>query len=284
MELDMRHGNKDVDTLLMEQLLKNGQAGWANMPGFPGSVLVQRNTGCLLRSPERKPITSQLKIKFPKKNRYDRNRFRFHVCKFEVIITHMYLDREGFVTVGLVHLIRNVDAVKNIIFLHRGKAIEATDAEKMKNYNLVLNSGMKGAEAKEFKDLTDIDLDLTENEALFDTDVAEFLYLLGHDQYFPDFETYPAGVQHGMLDIAYTMGVDKFFVRYGKMKKALESRNWLKVADESGREVKLDKHGNPGLMADRNRVVRGWFLEAIKDEPFFLNPQCQPKQLSVKRG
>ena len=85
-------------------------------------------------------------------------------------------------------------------------------------------------------------------------------------------------------NIAYTMGVDKFFDRYEKMKDALKFRNWIRVADESGREVKLDKNGNPGLMADRNRVVRGWFFEAIKDEPFFLNPHCQPKQLSVRRG
>lgn len=280
----MQRGNQDVDTEFMELLLQNGQAGWAKMPGFPGSVLVQRNTGCLLRSPERKPITSPLKITFQKKNRYDQKRFRAHIFIFEELITHMYLDRRGFVTVGLGHLIRKVGDMKNIKFLHRGKTTEADDADKMKNYNLVLNSGRRGQEASKFKNLTDIDLDLTANEALFDSDVAAFIRLLRHDHYFPDFETYPAGVQLGMLDIAYTMGVKGFFDQYGKMKEALKFRNWLRVADESGREVKLDKNGNPGKMAERNMVVRGWFLEAIKDEPFFLNPHCQPKQLSVRRG
>ena len=37
-------------------------------------------------------------------------------------------------------------------------------------------------------------------------------------------------------------------------------------------------------MDDRNKVVRGWFLEAINDEPFFLKPDCAHKKLSTIPG
>ena len=280
----MQHGILNADSPHIKRLLQNEQAGWANMPGFPGSVLVQWSTGCLLLTSERKRITRPLKEVFPKKNRYDQKRFRAHIDKFEDLTTYMYLDRKGVVTVGLGHRIPNVDAVKAITFLHRGKTTIADNAQKMRNYNLVLNSGRTGDAATEFKSLTNIDLDLTANESLFNNDVAEFQRLLRHPIYFPDFETYPAGAQLGMLVIAYTMGVAGFFKDYTDFREALKYRNWLTVADESGRKVISDIHGNPGTMEERNTVVKGWFLEAIRDEPFFLNPDCPPKQLFVGAG
>ena len=198
----------------------------------------------------------------------------------------MYLDRKGLVTVGLGHQIHKVPALTERTFYKRGTTNKVAKSVILKAYNAVLESGRKGAPATEFTNLPDnnIDLDLNEIERLFDSDVAQFLDLLNKEKYFPEFATYPAGVQLGMLDIAYTMGVHGFHKIFENFRHELDQRNWTVVANESGRAVILDIHGNPGTMADRNRVVHGWILEAIGDEPFFLNPYLPHTKLSMVPG
>ena len=57
----------------------------------------------------------------------------------------------------------------------------------------------------------------------------------------------------------------------------------IKVAEESHRLEEINGRHNE-TMKRRNEVVRDWFLDAIKDEPFFLNPDCSPKKLSMIPG
>ena len=287
----------EMQSQKLERLLTNKGADWANLPETgsilgltipPGhrSILVERATGCIILSDEGKPFTRPEQVQFQSANRYNRGRFRKHVGYYEDLITYMYLDSKGLVTVGLGHLIPDVEAAMEMTFYERGTTTRVDEAGIMKAYNAVLNSGRRGDEAKEFKNLTDndIDLDLTDIETLFNRDVAQFLDLLKGPHYFPDFETYPASAQRGMLDMAYNMGAENFHEVFDDLHAALDLRNWIGVANESGREVKMDKDGNPGIMAIRNDVVRGWFLDAIKDEPFFLNPGCPPKRLSMIAG
>ena len=107
--------------------------------------------------------------------------------------------------------------------------------------------------------------------------VTEFPRQLG--SFFGDFQTYPATVQLAMLDMAYTMGTKKFFEVFKRFRAALAGRNWIRVAAESKRSDK-DANGNPiQNMPRRNKVTKDWILEAIRDEPFFINPDCPPKRL-----
>ena len=285
----------EMQSQKLERLLTNKHADWANLPKtgsmlgltIPAghrSILVERATGCIILSDEGKPITRPEQVQFQRANRYNRGLFREHVGYYEGHVTYMYLDSEGHVTVGLGHLIPKVEDAMEMKFYERGTTIPAHPAHIENAFNKVLNSRLTDSRHTDFKDMSHVDLDLTEIESLFDRDVAQFLNLLKKRNYFPDFETYPAGAQLGMLDIAYSMGVDDFHDVFKRLHAALDIRNWIGIADQSGREVKKDKHGNPGIMAERNEVVRGWFLEAIKDQPFFLNPGCTPKKLSMIPG
>ncbi len=289
----------DTELQRLERLLRVGQPriGWASVPksgSIPGvtvpmgmhSILVERNNGCIILSGDDKPITRQDKVRFESAIRYNRGRFRRHVGIYEDLFTHMYLDTEGLVTVGLGHRIPDVQEAMDMTFYKRGTTNKVAKSVIMKAYNAVLNSGLLNTKAEKFKDLpgNDIDLDLTEIEKRFDKDVTQFLKLLKAEKYFADFETYPAGAQLGMLDIAYTMGVDRFHTIFDVFHAAVDFRNWIAAANQSERRVIKDIHGNPGKMADRNKVVRGWFLEAINDEPFFLNPDCTHKKLSTIPG
>ena len=86
-----------------------------------------------------------------------------------------------------------------------------------------------------------------------------------------------------MLDLIYNIGGKNFFGGFPVFRKALILRNWIKVAEESHREEEINGEQNK-TMERRNDVVRDWFLDAIKDEPFFLNPDCPPKRLSMIPG
>ena len=283
----MQHGSANKEAIIVDGLVKDGRAGWANDPKGTGSILVERATGCVFWSSDGNPIRRQQREKFPPADRIDKGKFRAHVGFFEGVVQYMYLDVKFNVTVGIGHLIEDVAKAEELPFYRRHSKANPHPIHVKNAFDEVRrNRALAQYGASAFKDITQLDLDLTDIEALFDADIAGFKKLFGSGtgQRFEDFWTYPAGAQMGMLDIAYTMGVHDFFDGFPVLREALESRNWLKVADESGRKVKLDKQGNPGLMAERNVIVRGWFLDAFKDEPFFLNSDCPPKKLPVNPG
>ncbi len=276
---------KKTEALNVARLISAGRAGWANEPRGTGSVLVERATGCVFLSSDGNPIRRPQRVRFQSAIRIDKGKFRNHVGIFEGVVQHMYLDVEGNVTVGIGHLLKDVTEAEELPFHDRESGLGSHSVHIENAFNLVLRNQDKAKDgAFAFKEITHIDLDFNAIEFLFDKDVAGFKGLLKSGNPFPDFMTYPAGAQLGMLDMAYTMGVAGFYRGFPVLTEALKSRNWLKVADESGRRVISDIHGNPGLMADRNKIVHGWFLEAFKDEPFFLNSDCPPKLLPVKPG
>ena len=86
-----------------------------------------------------------------------------------------------------------------------------------------------------------------------------------------------------MLDLAYNIGVVGFFEGFPEFRKALEFRNWIEVAEQSHRKEEIDGKTNE-KMAARNIIVRDWFLDAIEDEPFFINTDCPYKSLSMIAG
>ena len=280
------------------RLVSIGRAGWASLPpatpvpglSIPGgakSILVLRASGCVLLADDGKPITRTTEVTFTRADRIDRGRFRQHVAVHETSVPYMYLDTVGKVTVGLGHLIENAAAAKQLPFVTRkapgpGRPPHPAHPAHIANaFNRVLNSGRTGAHTK-FRDLTHIELSPIAIETLFGDDFATFVSQL--NSAFPEFETYPAGVQLGMLDLVYNMGKGRFVRLFTQFQAALELRNWIRVADESKR-TEVDIKNNPVPMTVlRNQVVRGWFLEAIDDEPFFLNPACLPRRLSTIQG
>jgi len=277
---------KEID---IDGLVKAGLAGWANVPKSrsfrsqfippeAGSVLVEPRTGCIILSDEGKVIARRGRKTFNRAIRFNLGQFRNHLSTFEGSISFMYLDSEGHVTVGLGHLLDDADEAKNLPFLRR-RTNEFAHPKHIENaFNLVLKSGRQGEPAENFKNITHIDLSRSAIELLFNADVIEFLPLIKSE--FPDFETYPASAQLGMLDLAYTLGARGLKDGFPVFGRALEFRNWIEVADQSGREAKKDKKGNPNAkMVARNSIVRRWFLDAIKVEPFFLNPECSPKRI-----
>ena len=281
----------DASTVDIRRLVQSGDVGWADLspkarsrvkmaPPGAGAIIVEKNTGCILVSSDGRAITRTRRVLFRPGIRLNQGDFREHVSYFEGNVSFMYLDVGGNVTVGLGHLLKNAVEAKALQFLRRRTNEFAHDEHVENAFNLVKNSGLAGAPASKFNNLTHIDLSRTAIEILFQADVDEFVELLKNEfKGFNGYETYPGKVQLAMLDMAYTMGTKKFSDKFVKFRAALELRNWFKVADESERSDK-DKHGNEiKNMPERNTKVRKWILEAIKEQPFFINLACIPKPI-----
>lgn len=276
----MQQGTADKLLGTISPLIKKGTVGWANLPKGAGSVLVERATGCRILSPEGNLITSSLRIKFRRKIRYDSNAFKIHAIKYEGFAPYMYLDTEGLVTVGIGHQIKDVQAAMSLPFHDRKTKAQTKAIDKKKAYLKVLNSGITNGSSTAFQNLTDIDLDPREIGRIFNNDVNIFIGELTQNNRFPDFDTYPGSAQRGILDLAFNFGVPEFFRLYTMFRKALSERNWFEVANQSRRKEVDDKNNLLENVQKRNNVVQGWFLLAINEEPFYINPQCPPKPLS----
>ncbi|MCZ6720779.1 MAG: hypothetical protein O7A65_04480, partial [Proteobacteria bacterium] len=144
----------------------------------------------------------------------------------------------------------------------------------------VRDSELVNADAQAYKKETHIDLTGAEIDRLFDQDVNGFLEDLGN--VYPSFVTFPEPAKRGMLDMIYTLGKGGF-EKFKRFKRAVDRRNWKRAGAESGRKIK-DEKGNvqPNETMDRrNAVVLRWFLEAARDEPFFIE-EGLVKALQIK--
>ena len=256
----------------VERLIQSRRAGWASLPmgGFvgrpmippeAGSVLVERATGCLILSSNGQAIARRERIQFPRAIRFNIGRFRAHAETFEGVSPYMYLDCEGLVTVGIGHQISDVQMAMAMKFYDRGTTNGANAVHIRNAYNKVLNSGKACELFTVFKQMTHVDLDLNEMERIFNDDVNRTVREIVHTPPFTEFETYPAMVQLGILDLAFNMGTSKFAKLFKQFGAALKFRNWAKVAMES-RRTEVDRTtGNLLLnVQNRNNVVQGWFF------------------------
>ena len=207
---------------------------------------------------------------------------------FEGFVQHMYQDPNGNVTVGIGHLIPNAEEAKRFPFYKRpdeaGENRENPTLEEIEEeFNEVGKPRHNNNSLWKFRMMTNLRLDPGYIELLFDADVDGFIRQL--TSRLPEFDTYPKMAQLGLLDLLFNLGHDEFFGAenipgFEELRKALEYRNWIGVAEESHRQ-ELDENGNIlGGMVNRNKVIRGWFLQASEDDPFFVNPKCPKKNMN----
>ncbi len=70
------------------------------------------------------------------------------------------------------------------------------------------------------------------------------------------------------MDMVYNMGIGKVTRGFPLFSAAVRIRDWKKAAVESDRHEVAD---------ERNRLVRDWFLEALKEEAAFVRPRRRIK-------
>jgi GH24 family phage-related lysozyme (muramidase) len=220
---------------------------------------------------KRKVITKP-KTTLPSKPAINKSTFLLHLKSqgIEEYVPHMYLDEKGNVTVGIGHLLPKINDATPLPFIKRDTNVAATVTEIERDFNRVKQSGLVNAIAPAFKPLTSLIITEADATKLALDDMDDFLRILRHPKYFPEFETYPALAKMGILDLAYNVGADDARFDYKETAAAVLRRNWKKAGIEQ----------RDGRKAPRIDIAQAWFNQAAKQEPFFISHTNCQKSLS----
>ena len=264
--------------------------GWAYHPDMKKDVLVERGTGCVIDWTNGEYTPRSPKIHRVRERKINGTIYRWDSGILEGVVQHMYLDPKNNVTIGIGHKLDNVDEAKRFKYYHKDtqEFIEKEDVWLVeKDFKRVLKEKGKNTTREKFKNMTSLRITIDAIEKRFEADVDDFIDQLTY--HFPDFDTYPKMAQLGMLDLLFNMGHVGFIgtkadPKFPVFKGALKYRNWIGVAEESHREVEDEKGEIMGGMVDRNAIIRGWFIQASDDDPFFVNPKCPKKNMKNLLG
>ncbi len=270
-------GPAKPEAQIVKEMVKVGQAGWVNPIRTGKATLVQRGTGCVLKGANRQDIQG---TRFAFKSTPPLSKSRFvsfaRSTVGEDFVAHMYLDKKGNVTVGIGHLVSDLQEARRLAnqyqFTKKGTNSGSSAADLANDFNAVKNSGMTGFLAHNFAPLTGHEMTLAEATRLFDDDVNIKLRELKARVAFPEFDTYPPVAKLGLVDMSFTLGVRGVWNGYPVFTAAALRRDWKAAATQSDRPV----------LAARNAEIRMWFREAAKKEPFFIDPRCRAKKLPTQ--
>lgn len=155
---------------------------------------------------------------------------------FEDYVPHMYLDVSGQVTVGIGHGILSDSAAAQLPFkLADGKAASA-DAIKQEFRTLHAHRDAqreKARTAKHFQGMTTLALGEADIYKLAQQDIEAHERLLRPK--FPEYDKYPTGVQEVLLDMVFSMGINKLITGYPKFVTAVRKKDWKTAAEHCGR-------------------------------------------------
>jgi len=177
---------------------------------------------------------------------------RENLERYEERVPHMYLDSNGFVTVGVGHLISSVTEAQKLAFV-TAEGTSASGDEIKADFEAV-KALTKNRLAKFYKQHTKLTLTNAEINRLRDNHIVSFGVEL--KRIYSDFDTYPAEVQLALYDMIFNLGMTKLRNNWPKFNAAINAKNWQQAADESNRKAPVS--------AERNKYVKDLFEKAAK--------------------
>jgi GH24 family phage-related lysozyme (muramidase) len=174
-----------------------------------------------------------------------------HFEKHEGVISHMYLDTVGKVTVGIGFMIPDPHSALTYRLTNRTSGAPATSQEKLAEWTQVAQQ-TKGKIAQSYKKFTQLEMPDDEVRRVLDDKLRGFAESLRTR--FAAFDTYPASAQLALLDMIFNLGPNGLFKGFPTMCKAVDRLDWAKCAAECNRK---------DISKDRNDETRDLFLAAI---------------------
>lgn len=166
-------------------------------------------------------------------------------------IPHMYLDTEGYVTVGVGHMMPSAADAQTLPFVHRDTGNAATADEIATDYNAVKARPYgQSYTAHSFEPYTKLILPDNEIDALLDRRIAEFETGLRND--FDGFDDYPDRARLGLLDMAFNLGNSGLVDGFPSFTAAARAGDWAACAKECHRK---------GIRETRNEEVKQLFVD-----------------------
>jgi GH24 family phage-related lysozyme (muramidase) len=154
------------------------------------------------------------------------------ITRFEGVIPHMYLDTNGYVTVGVGNMIPDERAARRLHMRDRANHADATQDELVHEYRTI--GGMKrGLRASAY--MTSCNLEMTNDEIrrLFDRRVSEFEMQLRAVYY--NYDACPELCRLALLDLCFNLGAGALDRKWPCLKEAVQTMNWNEAAKQSFR-------------------------------------------------
>lgn len=179
--------------------------------------------------------------------------------RWEKLVTHLYLDINGFVTVAVGNMLPTANAARALPFIRRKDVAKATSGEIEHEFEVVSKQAF-GAKygASSYKNKTLLDLPEADCWDLFKKRISnEFIPSL--EGYYSGWSAFPVPVKRALLDMAYNLGIGSTAKKTGlkgflQLKKSVDATNWKKASTQCHRSGNLPK--------DRNDWTRDLFLAA----------------------
>jgi GH24 family phage-related lysozyme (muramidase) len=147
-------------------------------------------------------------------------------------IDHLYLDTEGNVHVGVGHMLAGADAAAGLAFRRNADDAPAS-AQEIKDEFAAVAGQAKGKLASYYKQFTKLHLAQTTIDGLLNEDLERTISSLEGD--FPDYGTYPPGVQEALIDMAFNQGNSGLVRNFPIFVAHIQNKDWKAAAGESHR-------------------------------------------------
>ena len=173
-----------------------------------------------------------------------------HIVPHEGVVSHMYLDTVGKVTVGVGNMLPDGLAAEALPFVDRESRERASADQKRADFDAVLRQP-KAQSAKLYKQHTKLELPDEEIWKLLERRVVGFERQL--TEIFPKFPDFPETAQLALLDMAFNLGAGALGTRWPSLKQAVLAQNWLAAEQQCNRSTSSRA---------RNEATRALFRKA----------------------
>lgn len=232
------------------------KAGWGTVCGFEFPK----------RDIHLKKIFNYLILKL---NNMQREQFISELKVFEGFANFMYLDTNGYVTIGVGILLKDAQTAitYGLNFSDALSGKSATNDEVKEEWKRVKKLS-KGRGLNYYRDNTK----LRSDEGLLEAKFQELINsaLLDARKFYPDFDKLPSNAQYALWDMSFNLGYPKLS-KYQKLKEALQKGDYEKAINECNR------HGIP---ATRNQTIRTW-MQRAKDEAGDVEPSMNTTETAL---
>ncbi|WP_125718581.1 glycoside hydrolase family protein [Pseudoalteromonas rubra] len=184
-----------------------------------------------------------------------------HICHFEGVIDHLYLDTRGNPTIGVGFHVASQDAFTRMSLRDKRTNKPASRAQKQQEYT-TLKRLPAGKTARWYEQHCTLHLPHSESMRLLEEQIRAFEQELGRlicpaNGYTRAYHQLPEGARLALLDLAYNLGTTNLSSRWPKLLTALKREDWQQAANECAR-----KH----VSKARNQATRQLFMQASKND------------------
>ena len=250
---------------LLKAALAAQEIGWASRAGAADAALVEAASGQRIEAFDGRPISRDRPVDYPQVA-LPWAEYLPLLADLEGYFPYMYLDINDFVTVAIGQMMPNAEAAValnqgQLPFFRKSDGAPAGDDAVRGEYNQIkARTDLSSRGAGAFKSVTTLTVEEADAQVLVKAAAEGHLQeALGTGKY-PDFGTYPGGVQMVITDMAFNLGVPKFIAQYVNFRAGILNRDWKRAKAESGRRN----------LGRRNTIVAAWFDDAIAAQRFFI--------------